>query len=268
MPVPTQAEIDAAQAIIDAAKAPVAFTPFDETQQKKVNDLIVAAKSEAAKQLRAEHAELKTQTDSLQAALDAAKADLAKAKTKGEKGDASADIEALRAEMASVAANHKSEVERITLGANAKAKEASDARAELARTHKDLAVTAAANSQNFYDPAAVAKLTSDHIVLNDEGKYVVLNDQGQPRMNALYEPMSLPEFYAEYAEKNKWQVRGEVKGGAGSSQRTGLTTNGRYELHQVFGPKFVPAIAAEVAKDMVNYRRMKAQAISAGLIPA
>ncbi len=96
--MPTPEELAAAQAIIDASKNDEERVEFDAKQQAKVIELIKKAKSEAAKDLRAEHAALKAEEERLKTELDKAKADLAAA-PKGEKKGAKEDVEAKEAEI-------------------------------------------------------------------------------------------------------------------------------------------------------------------------
>jgi hypothetical protein len=266
----TPAELKAAQDLIDAEKEAQKVT-FDERQQAKVTELIIAGKSEAAKELRAEHAALKAETDALKTELAAAKAAAAKAPVGAKKDAATADVEALQAqiaEMKAVSESFKTEKEQLVAAANRKAQETTEARAEITRIKRDAEIKSAAGQHGFYNPDDVAALTSGSIRYDESrGKYIVVGDGDQPRLNAQMEPMSLDEYYADYASKHKYMVRSDFKGGVGSVTGTGSSKAGMTPLEDLFGPKSNGALAQKLGReDPAEYRRRRAHAVEAGLI--
>jgi len=266
----TQAELEAAQALLDAEKAAQKVT-FDERQQEKVTELIKAAKGEAAKELRAERDALKAASDALQAQLEAAKADLAKSKTPSEKKDAKGDVEALQAqiaEMRTVTDGVKAEAARLKAAAELKAKEAQDARELVSNYKRDAAIREAAGKVGFYDPADVATATSASVSWDEDRKSFVVIENGTVRLNNAIEPMSLEEYYQEFAAKKPYLVRGDVKGGAGSKLGDRpLSSDGKHELADIFGPKADGGKANALKKsNPAEYARLKVLAKQSGLI--
>jgi hypothetical protein len=245
---------------------------FDDAQQARVNELIQEAMGRAAREAKEELKTIKTQFTELQSELTAAKAAAAKAKTPGQKAEAADDIERIQAEMAEVknaAELSKQEAERLKSQLQAKDKEVKDANGKALEIQKTHAMLTAASQVNFVDVNIVTKLTGDQVKYDDaSGKFVVLNEQGTPRMNSAFEPMTLAEFYQEYANKHSYLVRGDVKGGAGSSesQRSGSQI-GKYSVEQIFGKNSNAALANKLAKtDYKEYSRLKIQAKEQGLI--
>ena len=271
--MPTPQELEEAQAVIEAAKAEKKKIEFDADQQAKVEQLIRQAKSEAAKELRAERDALKATSEAAQAELAAAKEALSKAKTPGAKKEAAGEVEMLQAtiaEMKSVVDGHKAEAARNRQAAEAKAKEAQEAREQVANYKRDSAIQAAASKVGFYDPADIAESMAKNVKWDDEAqRFVVLGGDGVPRMNALLESMTLEEYCKEIAIKKSWLVKGDVLGGSGSkpSDRA-LSGDGKFELTDLFGPKCngVKINAFVKANGMTEYHRMKEKAKSIGLI--
>jgi hypothetical protein len=243
---------------------------FNEAQQAKVQELIDKAVGRVAGNLRSEYEpKLATLQTELTEAKEAAKA----AKTGTQKNEANADVAALQAqidEMKSASRATKDEVTRWQTEAQTKAREVEDAKAEALNIRKDVAITNAASKVNFVNTEVVLKLTKDNIKYDSEkGRFIVLSDSGQPRLNAAMEDMTLDEFYTEFAAKNKYLVRGDIVPGTNSSEntRSNLSKNGQYEVKDIFGPKSNSRLANELAKaDPAEYKRLKAIARTAGLV--
>jgi hypothetical protein len=98
-------------------------------------------------------------------------------------------------------------------------RERDEARNEAASIRKQVAIQNAASKQQFFDLSDVMSLTANKVVYNDDYKqFVVLGEDGKPRENAKLEPMSLDEFYADFAAKRPYLVKTDAVSGAGSSE--------------------------------------------------
>jgi hypothetical protein len=252
---------------------PVEKITFTPEQQARIDAILREAQGRAGGEVRRQNDELKTNLETLKQELEAAKADLAKAKSPGEKKDAKAEADALAAqiaEMKQIQTQTASEMERLKQVAASKDRDVEVARKEALNVRKQVAIQSAAANQGFVDVEVVAALTSDAIQYDSEkGRFFVAGENGQPRLNSAYEQMTLDEFYQEFATKKPYLVRGEIKGGAGSTeaQRSALNAAGKYPVEQIFGPKSDPAVANKLAlQNPKEYSRLKAQAREQKLI--
>jgi negative regulator of genetic competence, sporulation and motility len=96
------------------------------------------------------------------------------------------------------------------------------AEAENADIQKNQAIRdAASNLENgleFHDLPMVIELVKNTIVLDkDSGQYVV-KIGGVVKQNSALEPMSLVQYFMEYAQARPYLVKSQVKGGAGSKE--------------------------------------------------
>src|SRR6185437_513495 len=244
---------------------------FSEAQQAKVNELIQEAMGRAGRSHQEKATALEANVTTLKSELDQAKAALAAATTTKEKNDAKGDVTALQAqidEMRRAQQSNADEVKKFQGIAQQKDAEATEARKEALEVRKQVAITQAASKINFVDSAVVTKLTHDSVKWDtDKNRFIVIGPTGQTRLNASFDPMTLEEFYNEFATQNPYLVRGDFKGGAGSSSRNDLSSNGKLELKQVFGKGSNSKVASQLMKDNPNeYRRMKKEAQAAGLI--
>lgn len=246
---------------------------FTDEQQALVNKLIQQKQGEAAREVRTELANTKAQLDTLATELAEAKAKVAAAGTKSGKKEAQEDVEAIKAQMEEIRTSHKAlqtELERASEQIKARDKLVLDAKNETVNVRKQVAIQAAASKQAFFDVNDVLTQTQNSIKWDDaKGRFVVLGENGAARTNASLEDMTLDEFYAEYASKKPYMVRGDVKSGTGSTEasRSGLTANGKYEVTQIFGKGSDAALANRLAKENINeYHRLKSVAKSMGII--
>ncbi len=265
----TQAELEAERIAAEAAKKVV----FTDEQQAKVNELIQGAMGRAGKEARETAVRLEGELTAARNDLAAAKAELAKATTPASKKAAEGDVAALQAtieEMKRATSNHATELQRLSDAAKAKDAEASEARKETINVRKQVAIANAASKVNFVNVEVVAKLTSDSIHYDaDKKKFVVLGENGQERMNSAFDPMTLDEFYTEFAAKNPYLVRGDVKGGVGSTEnkRFDTTANGKYEVKQIFGKDSDSRLAMELKRENpAEYARLRKIAVEGRLI--
>lgn len=239
---------------------------FDEAQQIRVNELIKEAQGRAAKELREEAATAKREATELKARLEALEAEKA---TQGDKSKKELDAE-LRAEMDRVKQVHKDEIASARKLAEAKEREAQQAAEALTSMKKQIAIQAAASKINFVDVSMVTTLTKDQVKFDPEvGRFIVLNDNGSIRMNASFEPVTLEEFYSDFAASRPYLVRGDMKSGTGSGESsTGSKRYGNnYTAEEIFGPKSNSKEANDLAmKYPKEYQRLKAEAREKGLV--
>lgn len=237
---------------------------FSEEQQAKVQEIIDEAVGRTATKLRQEH---ETQLSQLRSELQQAQEQAKNATTAAGKEKAKDNAEALQSqieEMRRASEGTKQEAERFRTLAQQKEQEVAQARQETLNIRREVAMARSAATQNFVNVDVVMKLTAESIKW-DEGKnsFTVVGENGQPRLNSAFEPMTLDEFYQEFAAKNPYLVRGDVKTGAGSSdgKRFDVTTNGKYELTQIFGSKSDGNLALKLKKENPQeYARLKKMA--------
>lgn len=245
---------------------------FDEKQQAKLDDIVRKASARAGEEARREAEAKRNEAKNLQEQLTEAQTELAKAKTARQKQAAGDDIEELQRqlnEFKTVGQQATAQLEETRKALSAKDKEILFAKEETLTLRKTQFIKDAASDANFVNAQQVYKLTSDNIRYNTEaGTFTVVTDEGTPRVNSMYEPMTVKEFYAEYAAKNPWLVKGDTKSGAGST--TSMKYDGgqtKFKVEDIFGSKSNSQLANNLAKaDMTEYRRLKAQAKSQGLI--
>jgi hypothetical protein len=145
--------------------------------------------------------------------------------------------------------------------------EAKQLRTVIADMQRDQAIQKAAEGSGFVDHRIVQQLTSKNVRYDDSrGQFIVVDDKGVQRLNSSHEPMTLNEFYAEYADKNPFLVRSEFKGGSGSTPTSQLGSSS-IPLAKLFGRGSDAALANKVAKrDPLRYRALRDQARRDGLI--
>jgi hypothetical protein len=250
--------------------AKVVFTP---EQQEKVNQLIQEAQGRAARELREKYGQAESKIGELETKLNEAVEAAKKAKTPGERKDAAEDVEALRLqmeEMKNASLLKQTEVEQWKQRFSQETEKVKSTKEELMNVKKQHAMQSAAGKVGFVNPEIPVRLLDHYIQWDDErSKFVVKGDAGTMRMNAALEPMSLEEFYEEFATKNPYLVRGENKGGTGSSesQRSLLNKDGEFPVDKVFGKGSNAKLANDLKKaNPAEYSRLKAKAIEQGLI--
>jgi hypothetical protein len=253
------------QATQTDTKQPVTFT---DEQQARVNELIKQKMGEAARATRTELEQAKAQLAELNAKLS--ETDSSKGSKKPESN--TEDTEDLRnkfSEAKTLLKNLQDEVERQRRLVLDKDKEVTTAKQDALNIRKQNALQSAATKINPADMEAVLALTERFVKFDEErNRFVVLNEEGGERFNSAMELMSLDEYYREFATKKPFLVRGDVKGGTGSSEsgRVGMAA-GTPKIEEIFGPKSDPVKANQFAlKDYEGYKRMKVQAKAAKLI--
>lgn len=241
---------------------------FTDEQQAKVEQIVDKAVGRVATNLRTELSAKDQKIANLEAELAAAKESRSSSTPKGEKKVE--ELEATIEEMKRASQTSKEDAERYKNEALQKSREVEAAKKESVNIRKGQVIQNAASKHNFVSLEAVAKLTQDNIEFDAEsGRFVVLNEYGKTRLNAAMEPMTIDEFYTDFAAKNKYLVRGDFSGGTGSSEsmRSTLTKTGQYEVTDIFGPKSNARLANDLAlKDNAEYKRLRVIAVQAGLI--
>jgi hypothetical protein len=76
------------------------------------------------------------------------------------------------------------------------------------------------HSTEFFDLDTIRKLTRSNLQHDGKG-FVVVNDDGTPRLNAAGEPMTVKEVYSAFADAKPWLARPQVTPGQGSKPSTG-----------------------------------------------
>lgn len=102
--------------------------------------------------------------------------------------------------------------------------EAKEARNEAQRVRKEVAITKAANKQNFFELDVVSKMIWDTVEFDEDAKTFVIKEGGAVRQNSSLVPMTLDEYLADFAAQRPYLVNGSVKGGT-SSTDAGSSSN-------------------------------------------
>jgi hypothetical protein len=235
--------------------------------QEKLDDIINKAVGRATSSHKAATAAAEAKAAQLE--LELAEAKKIKPTTSS---DGKRTVEELEAEIAETKRAGQGNVEALERQKQLladKDREIQTAKEESLNIKRDVAITSAASKIDFVDLNVVAKLTKDNITTDPEtGRYVIVGDNGQPRLNGQYEPMSLDEFYADYAAKNKYLVRSNVGTGTGQSTATSRSASGgKYEASEIFGKGSSSAKASELMKrDPLEYQRLRGVAVGLGLV--
>lgn len=83
-------------------------------------------------------------------------------------------------------------------------------------------VTAAARAKAI-DPEDIATLAGRFVAHDEDGALVVLNEKGQPRLNAKGEPMTVDEFVKQFVDSKPHLKQGTGIAGAGSGSGNGVS---------------------------------------------
>jgi len=154
----------------------------------------------------------------------------------------------------------------------AKQREAKSAREETIAVKKQNLIQDAAAKLGFFNPQQVAKLTGESVSW-DGKQFVVLSEKdGTPRVGLDgNSPLSVDEFFREFATQNPHLVRGSVLPGIGSREATQpshKTLGERERLAQYFGKGSSSQKANALAIESPNlYRQYKREARALGIIP-
>lgn len=244
---------------------------FDEAQQQKVNALIADAQGRAAADVRAQLAASEAAKAQAETDLAAAKAALAAAPKPASAADQT-EITRLISQIDEIkAANAAAQAENVRVLAQARAeKERADLASQKASNiQKTSAIQAVASKLGFIKPDMVSALTAQSVSLEADGKIVIKKEDGTPRLNASLEPMSLEEYYTEYATQNPFMVRGEVRPGTGAFESQSTSRPGEYKLENLFGKSSNSKLANDLAMSNKKlYHELRAKAVAQGLVVA
>lgn len=84
---------------------------------------------------------------------------------------------------------------------------------------RNAAIVSAAAKAKAVDPEVVAKLIGDSVGFDEEGRLVVLETSGQPKLNRKAEPMAVEEFVAQYLDERPYLKQAANAGGGGSGTK-------------------------------------------------
>lgn len=243
--------------------AKVVFSP---EQQERVNELIREAMGRAGREHREAAEKAVSELNAAKERLTQLEYEI-KSFRQGKDNSGNKPSEDFKAEVERIKAAHTEEVSRMKSTLSEAEKRAAEAEKTMLSVKKQVAIQAAASKINFIDIGVVNKLTEENIQWDPaRNRFIVVVD-GKERMNNAFEPMSLDEFYVEFAAKNPFLVRGDARPGTGSTPSNGVSANGRYKIEDIFGPKSKGALAAKLKReDPAEYRRMKEIARESGLV--
>jgi len=213
----------------EKAAEQTADTPvvFDEKQQERVNQVIREASARAGAEARAEADRLKKELEAIKASTNVTP-------------DAAAELALTKAELAS-----------------------------LKRAHEEASVKdalRAAVGSDFLDGELACDILRSQVKVID-GKPVPVDAQGNPRMNAAFEVMSLREAAQQLATAKPFLARGTVRPGTGSYQSQSTTTTSGPKLEDLFGRSSNSGLANKLAMSRPSeYARLRSLARERGLI--
>jgi hypothetical protein len=184
----------------------------------------------------------------------------------------------LRAELARAKEEAAAKAAELSLYQQGQTPELIEARAQLAAEKvaraaaEDRQVTAEkrtllreeAQAADIISPVDAARLLGANVIHKD-GKFVVVDDAGEPRVNDAGEPLQVRDLVKEFALARPYAVRGRTLPGTGSHV-SGAPVRPTVPLESLFGPKAIGRLSFELGKDMNAYRAAKARAREAGLI--
>jgi len=242
---------------------------FTEEQQTHINRIIQERLGRQDESHTTKITEFETTLQTLKTELAQAKAN---AKTP-DKGDDKTPVEELQRQIAEMKLATKpltDQLEAFRTQSLEKDKALLRSKEEAVNIRKEVAIAKAATPVSFMSLDVVMKLTSDLVRWDEpKGKFTVFGEDGRERLNSALEPMSLPEFYQEYAAKNPYLVRGDVRPGTGSTAgaRSTLSSDGKFEVKQIFGKESSAVSAQQLKKENpAEYARLKQIAKTSGLI--
>jgi hypothetical protein len=119
----------------------------------------------------------------------------------------------------------KTKTKNAELLAQAREKEAKEAREESMRTRKEVAISRAAQKQNFYENDVVTKMIWDTIEWDEDSKNFIVKENGAVKQNSSLQNMTLEEYLTDFAAKRPYLVNGDVKGGVGSAENKNASLN-------------------------------------------
>ena len=228
----------AAKELADAEAAKVVFS---EQQQKKIQDIIDARMGKA----KGKHAEELTAAEQKIAELTAALEEATKAADPNDPEGKKKYKELIDGEKAKTT---KAEEKAKLNETKAKAAEAREL-----NLRKETAMSRAMQkAAKFVDTADVMDLTSKHITWNEElERFVVLGPDKKIKQNSSLDPMTLEEYFTDFAQKRPYLVNGDVKAGAGSEEAGGSVNLGTIHTKADL-TRSTPALTRKAKSDFID----------------
>ena len=105
---------------------------------------------------------------------------------------------------------------------------------------------------------------------SEKNKFIVVDPiSQQPRLNSAFDPMTIDEYFAEYANKNPYMIKSGSRPGTGSSESnlSGVFGSNKFTHKQIFGKGSNSMLANKLNKeDPKEYQRLKELARQDGTI--
>jgi hypothetical protein len=137
------------------------------------------------------------------------------------------------------------------------------------KQQRDLVIAQEASKHGFVDASTLQQLTRQNLRHNtDTGAFDVVDESGNPRLNAAGEPLSVTDFFADYGNKKPYLVRGSVVSGTGQGSSLGSQPPAQIPLEKLFGRNSDSRLANEYSKRNGgrDYKLAKLEAQKRGLI--
>lgn len=240
--------------------------------QGQMDEIIRKAQGRAAADVRTALAAEAAKTADLAQKLADAEAALVKAKP-NQRAAGEKDVAALEAEIAEMKAARQgsvAEADSLRRKVTDAESRAEKSKQEVIAERKNALINGYALKEGFVDLAAVAALSKGNLVWDEaNNKFNVLNDEGQPRMNAAFDPMTVDEYFADFAAKRPYLVKGQVRSGTGAEPAGGhgAGSNQRHTVEQIFGKGSSSKLANDLAlKNPKEYARLRAEAVAKGIL--
>ena len=132
----------------------------------------------------------------------------------------------------------------------------------------DIQLRAAASTVDFYDQNLGVRLMGDHVRTGPDGHLVVVNEDGTPMLSKTLAPVTLAELAQRVGDQHAYLIKGQVKGGAGSTPSAGRPSTPRPTPEEVFKSANSGAIAHKLSHENPQlYREIRAEAVAAGILP-
>ena len=203
---------------------------FSSEQQQRLDEIIKEVTGRTARSLRDELATARAELERVRAE-----------KQSGSDADLTATVERLRAEVAEHKANADSAVTRER------------------QTRRDALVRTELSKHAFEDPSDILNLSKGEITFDKDGNVVIVDEYGQPRLNKVYKPMSLPEYFEDLKVRKAYLVKKDTG--------TAVSNGSIEHLKTLFGPGSNAKAANDLAmKNKPEYNRLRALAKQAGLV--
>lgn len=123
----------------------------------------------------------------------------------------------------------------------------------------------AAVGNQFVDSELATQILRSQLKIGSDGKAVAVDANGNARLNASFEPMTVAELCTELAQQKPFLARGQTRGGSGSTPALNNTSNAP-KLESLFGRTSSGAEANKLAmRDINTYRRLRALAHEKGI---